>query len=167
MNDKTIGEKIREFRKAKNMSQDDLATASGIYLSTIKKYENGSRNPKPDQLLKIADAIGVSINMFLDFEINTVSDVISLIMKLDEQTDMTIHAQKDKDNNYDPNTITISFSDESINNAIASYLNYKEYTDQTINSTDNKIIVEDTTLSQADLKNRLLLFNESIKKSAE
>jgi transcriptional regulator with XRE-family HTH domain len=165
MNDKTIGEKIREFRKAKNMSQDDLATASGIYLSTIKKYENGSRNPKPDQLLKIAEAIGVSINMFLDFEINTVSDVISLVMKLDDQTDMTIQAQTDKDDNIIPNTITFAFSDENINDAIASYLRLKENTEKDSAHTGNSITVEDTIQSYEEMKNRLLLFNERIKKS--
>lgn len=167
MNDKTIGEKIREFRKAKNMSQDDLATASGIYLSTIKKYENGSRNPKPDQLLKIAEAIGVSINMFLDFEINTISDVISLIMKLDEQTHMSIQAQTDKDDNIIPNTITLSFSDESINSAIASYLNYKKQTSSPVDYSEQGISIEDTASSPEEMKNRLLLFNDAIKKSAK
>ena len=41
--------------------------------ATIKKYEYGIRNPKPDQLLKIANALGISINLFMDFDIETVS----------------------------------------------------------------------------------------------
>ena len=70
------------------MSQDKLSSRSGINLSTIKKYETGYRNPKPEQLLKISSALGVSINAFIEFDISTVSDVISLPMRLDEQTDM-------------------------------------------------------------------------------
>ena len=41
-----IADKIRTFRKEQNMSQDDLATKSGINVSTIKKYEIGDRKPK-------------------------------------------------------------------------------------------------------------------------
>ena len=82
-----IADKIRTFRKEQNMSQDDLATKSGINVSTIKKYEIGDRKPKLDQLLKIASALGVSINEFLTFEISTIGDVLSILMRLDEQTD--------------------------------------------------------------------------------
>ena len=91
-----IADKIRTFRKEQNMSQDDLATKSGINVSTIKKYEIGDRKPKLDQLLKIASALGVSINEFLTFEISTIGDVLSILMRLDEQTDMDITSKKAK-----------------------------------------------------------------------
>ena len=127
---------------------------STTFVNFMLSYKYGSRNPKPDQLLKIAEAIGVSINMFLDFEINTISDVISLIMKLDEQTDMSIQAQTDKDDNIIPNTITLSFSDESINSAIASYLNYKKQTSSPVDYSEHRISIEDTTSSPEEMKNR-------------
>ena len=50
----SIGSKIQKYRKLKDMTQDELSKQSGIYLSTIKKYESGERNPKPDQLQKLA-----------------------------------------------------------------------------------------------------------------
>ena len=43
----SIGSKIQKYRKLKDMTQDELSKQSGIYLSTIKKYESGERNPKP------------------------------------------------------------------------------------------------------------------------
>ena len=52
-----IAEKIKNFRKAKKLSQKELSERSGINLSIIKKYETGYRNPKPDQLIKIANAL--------------------------------------------------------------------------------------------------------------
>ena len=55
-------------------------------------HEYGIRNPKPDQLLKIANALGISINIFMDFDIETVSDVLSLLFKLDDQIDMKFDA---------------------------------------------------------------------------
>ena len=70
MPDKTneIAEKIKKYRKVKNMSQDMLADASGINVSMIKKYECGIRNPKPEQLLKIANALGISIDALYSHE---------------------------------------------------------------------------------------------------
>ena len=55
-------------------------------------HEYGIRNSKPDQLLKIANALGISINIFMDFDIETVSDVLSLLFKLDDQIDMKFEA---------------------------------------------------------------------------
>jgi len=52
--------------------------------ATIKKYEYEIRNTKPDQLLKIANALGISINIFMNFYIETVSNVLSLLFKLDD-----------------------------------------------------------------------------------
>ena len=121
-----IAEKIKKFRKIKNMSQEELAEISGINISTIKKYECGLRNPKPDQLLKIANALGVSIHVFFSYEINTISDVISLLTKLDEQTDMKITGDKDEAGNLILDSIRISFADSRINNALSIYLAYKE-----------------------------------------
>ena len=57
----TTGEKIKYFRNMRGISQETLGQLSGINSATIKKYEYGIRNPKPDQLLKIANALGISI----------------------------------------------------------------------------------------------------------
>ena len=64
----TTGEKIKYFRNMRGISQETLGQLSGINSATIKKYEYGIRNPKPDQLLKIANALGISINIFMDFD---------------------------------------------------------------------------------------------------
>ena len=65
----TVGEKIKTFRTIRGISQNVLGELAGIDGTTIRKYELGSRKPKPDQLLKIANALGVSINVFTDFDI--------------------------------------------------------------------------------------------------
>ncbi len=122
----SVADKIKRYRKLKEMSQEQLSELSGINVSTIKKYECGLRNPKPDQLLKIATALGISINVFLSYEIKSVGDVLSTLIKLDEQTDMKISATKDENGIFDPKSITITFSNEQINSALAKYLQYKE-----------------------------------------
>ena len=49
-----VGKKIRAYREFRGYSQIQLAELSGINVGTIRKYELGIRNPKPDQLEKIA-----------------------------------------------------------------------------------------------------------------
>lgn len=169
----TIAYKIRKYRKEQGISQEELSSRSGINLSTIKKYETGYRNPKPDQLLKISSALGVSINAFIEFDISTVSDVISLLMRMDEQTDMIWTGEKDNTGNYIPGTISLSFNDEQINNALSIYMNYREQKKNNI-PTDvsalNKIsadyISDDFGIMLEQTKNRLLLSNTDIRKTA-
>ena len=96
----TVGEKIKYYRNIRGISQEMLGNLSGINPATIKKYEYGIRNPKPDQLLKITNALGISINLFMDFDIETVSDVLSLLFKLDEQVDMNFDAEKDENGEF-------------------------------------------------------------------
>ena len=143
-----IPEKIKRYRKIKNMSQEMLAQASGINLSMIKKYECGIRNPKPEQLLKIAKALGISINALYSHEINTVSDVVTLLINLDEQTALNIAGETDASGKYIPDSIYLSFDDQNINDALSKYLAYKDG----INSIGTEIAQHITDLITSDTK---------------
>ncbi len=112
----TVGEKIKTYRTMRGISQKMLGElAGGINEVTIRKYEAGDRNPKPDQLLKIANALGISINLFMDFDIETVSDVLSLIFKMDEQIDVEFQGKKNSKGVIDPKTLTLRFNHPQIN----------------------------------------------------
>ncbi len=132
----TTGEKIKHFRNLRGISQETLGQLSGINSATIKKYEYGIRNPKPDQLMKIANALGISINMFMDFNIETVSDVLSLILKMDEQLDMDFEAEKDEDGSFIPSTIKISFKNALLNHKLGVYMKARELQENLINDTE-------------------------------
>ena len=57
-----IGEKIREVRENKGMSQYRLAEITGINRSTINRYENGSiQKISFDNLMKICEALEIDI----------------------------------------------------------------------------------------------------------
>ena len=122
----TTGEKIRYYRNLRGMSQETLGEISGIHYATIKKYELGIRNPKPEQLLKISNALGISINVFLDLDISTVSDVLSLLFKMDDEIDMNISADKKEDGAYIPSSVRISFDNKELNKRLCKYLETKE-----------------------------------------
>lgn len=57
----TIGEKIQKARKEKKYTQKQLAEKCGVATGTIQQYELGKRQPRIEQLEKIADALDVSV----------------------------------------------------------------------------------------------------------
>lgn len=65
----TVGDRIREFREAKNLTQEALGTLCGTTKQTIFKYENGVITNIPlDRIERIADAVGVSAARLLGWE---------------------------------------------------------------------------------------------------
>lgn len=123
----TTGEKIRFYRKQKGLSQKALGElAGGIHEVTIRKYEAGLRNPKPAQLKRIADAMGISVFMFLDIDITTVSDVLSLVFGMDEFSPMTIEGKRNSHGEYDPASIRLHFNNGIINERLALWAKSKD-----------------------------------------
>lgn len=57
----TIGERIRSYRKAAGLTQKQLGDLSGTSETTIKQYEAGKRQPRIEQLQKIAPFLKVSV----------------------------------------------------------------------------------------------------------
>lgn len=53
---------LREARKAKKLSQQELGRMVGKKLSTISSYELGVRIPSIETARKIAEALGVSLD---------------------------------------------------------------------------------------------------------
>jgi len=58
---KILGERIREMRKTKNLTQEDLAYESDIDRSYIGGVERGERNLSFDKLCQIASALDCDI----------------------------------------------------------------------------------------------------------
>ena len=69
----TTGQKIKELRQAKNLSQKELGIMSGLSEPAIRNYELGNRTPSPQQLEKIAAALNVSVYAISDPEIEDYS----------------------------------------------------------------------------------------------
>ena len=53
-NNSSTRSKIKFFRTLQNMTQKSLGEKAGIGEATIRKYELGIRNPKLEQIKKIA-----------------------------------------------------------------------------------------------------------------
>ena len=60
-----IGEKIRRLRLTKGLSQKDLAKYVGVTYQQIQNYEKGKSKIPVDRLIRIAEALEVSLDYFL------------------------------------------------------------------------------------------------------
>lgn len=56
---------LKKFRESKKMSQASLAKASGIAQSTVCYIETGQKNPSIRTTLKLAEALGVSLDVLV------------------------------------------------------------------------------------------------------
>ena len=131
---------IKKYRKARKLTMEQLSEKSGINLSTLKKYETDNRNPKLEQLSKIAEALEVSVFEFLDIEVKSVNDIISLVNKMNIATD------NDK--------VCISFKNKEINNCLKEYaVDYKK---------DN-ILIKKTETNYESTLTRLMLINDKLR----
>lgn len=137
---------IKRYRKARKLTMEQLSEKSGINLSTLKKYETDNRNPKLEQLSKIAEALEVSVFEFLDIEIKSVNDIISLVNKMNIATDIDWDIDNDK--------VCISFKNKEINNCLKEYaVDYKK---------DN-ILIEKTETNHESTLTRLMLINDKLR----
>lgn len=137
---------IKKYRKARKLTMEQLSEKSGINLSTLKKYETDNRNPKLEQLSKIAEALEVSVFEFLDIEVNSVNDIISLVNKMNIATDIDWDIDNDK--------VCISFKNKEINNCLKEYaVDYKK---------DN-ILIEKTETNYESTLTRLMLINDKLR----
>lgn len=64
---KKFGEKIAEIRKAKNLTQLELATLCGSNVSSVSHAERGDFNIKISSLLLLSKALKTDIASFIDF----------------------------------------------------------------------------------------------------
>lgn len=71
---KTIGEIIRDLRKAKGISQMKLAEMLDVSYQQIQKYEKGTSSISTDRLGQIARALDVPASLFFPPDRDRVSE---------------------------------------------------------------------------------------------
>ena len=68
MNQITIGSYIAQKRRAKNLTQEQLAEKLGVSNKTISKWENGKCMPDYSIIQTLCDALGVTLPELMDGE---------------------------------------------------------------------------------------------------
>ncbi len=73
---KLLGQRIKEVRKAKNITQEELAEKIGIGASNISYIENGKFAPSIENFAKIAEVLGVEPSELYKFSHHKTLDEI-------------------------------------------------------------------------------------------
>ena len=63
-----LGMRIKRLREMRNMNQAALASRAGITKSSVSAYENGTRLPSYDVLVRLAEIFHVSTDYLLGRE---------------------------------------------------------------------------------------------------
>ena len=53
------GERLRQVRRERALSQRDLSRMTGVAFDTISRLENGKQDAQPKTIRKLAEALGV------------------------------------------------------------------------------------------------------------
>lgn len=61
----TTGERIKQIREKKGLTQDQLAEAAGISKGFLSDVENNNKNISSQSLLRLANALGASVDYLL------------------------------------------------------------------------------------------------------
>lgn len=76
MNQKEVGKKIKSIRESQGLTREEFAKKLNVSTYTIANYEQGQRGSNMNTLKKIAEALGVPVDMILFDENakNTIED---------------------------------------------------------------------------------------------
>lgn len=62
----SLGSRLREIRQARGLSQEQIAEILNVKRSTVSQIESGKRGLAAHELPSLADALGISIDSFID-----------------------------------------------------------------------------------------------------
>lgn len=87
-----VGNRIRDIRKSKNLSQQQLADLARTHYSYIGDLERGNRNITLQSLEKIASALEVDISDFFIYQYHskksqsnpTLVEIMDLLLEINE-----------------------------------------------------------------------------------
>lgn len=90
-----IGEQIKAARKAKGVSQEELAVRLGVVRQTVSKWENGMSVPDADVLIQIAELLDVPVSQLLGMEPESgIQDMAGELARLNKELAAKIQKEK-------------------------------------------------------------------------
>ena len=93
-----LGNRIRQLRKKKNLTQKQLADKLNISEQALALYEQNRRRPNTDILKDLSNVLEVSVDYLLDNDIasNTIQDISSNDEELNEKLKRLAEDEFDK-----------------------------------------------------------------------
>lgn len=98
----SLGKRIRKARKDKGLSQIKLAKMIGISTNSLTRAENNRLNLGLESIIKIANALNVTMNYLLYAEISDIDiEFEKLTLKLTSKTKKLILSMMSNIENYE------------------------------------------------------------------
>lgn len=66
----TFGERIRQYREDKNLSQEEVADKLGTFKQVVSRYEHDAQVPKLNALPELAVKLGVNPMWLMGFDVS-------------------------------------------------------------------------------------------------
>ena len=90
------GQKLKDARKRKHITQQELADYLGVHRTTIANYEMTRRKPTIMEFKKLASKLGVDLNYLLEgSDVNVKSELLSRASTVFKDVDIS-NEDKDK-----------------------------------------------------------------------
>lgn len=137
----TLGEKIKKIRRIRGMKQKELGEKIGVSDIQIKNYEIGFRNPKPQSLAAIANALEVGTTVLTDIDMTTLGDIKAILFQLDKKVGVKLTGERDENGKLKENTITLSFDDAAINSFLKEWADKQNEFEQLDQATKEKALM--------------------------
>lgn len=83
-----FNENLKELRKSKGFTQEELATKVNVVRQTVSKWEKGLSVPDADSLQKIAEVLEVDVSQLLGAKIETEesrNEIAEQLSRINEQ----------------------------------------------------------------------------------
>lgn len=109
--------RLKEFRKAKNLTQAEVAAAIGITTQVFSRYERGDHEPDNKTLCKLADFFEVSVDELLGRTPQLFDDARVERPEIMELYDLMTPQQQSNLINYARGMLAASASDEQFYHA--------------------------------------------------
>ena len=96
MNEKRIGEFLKEQRIKNNLTQDELASKLYVSRYVISKWERGIRIPSTDYLTKLSTILNVNVTDILNGGIVNKENLNKVTIDIIKYQDKKIHHQQQR-----------------------------------------------------------------------
>lgn len=95
LNMQIFGEKLREHRRTRGLTQEEVAAKIGVSAQAISKWENGECLPDCFNLKALGDTYGISLDILLETEKS--GDIESVAARVEQIADEYLWAKADRD----------------------------------------------------------------------
>ncbi len=80
-----IGDKIREIRKEKNLTQERAAELCGMSVKGYEKIERGESDPRVSTMVKVIFSLGADFTIFTEYAEQIAAKWLEEIMRREEE----------------------------------------------------------------------------------